>query len=95
MNNFDNYKQSLDSQEDLDSIAKKEHEEVLKMLEDDIKSGLIQKDGVRVMSELKKLGWNNVAYSSSLKRSKYTVKCVYSGSYQQSHLIKEFNGVMK
>ena len=88
---FDVYKPSLNSQKDLDSIAKMDHEDVLEMLASDIKNGKITGDGVRVLNELRKRGWNNVSYSRSAKSSKYTVRCGYDGGYQQSILIKEFH----
>jgi len=84
------YKPNLKSQRDLDLIAKWEHEGLLDEYYHAIKTGKIKKDGVRVMNALKTKGWKNKAYSTAQIKSGYIVKCGYSGSYQQSHLIKEF-----
>jgi len=87
---FTIYKPNLNNKDDLNFIAQSQHDEIVNAHKAMIKKGAITKDGVVIMNELKAAGWCNVTYSTAKHKSEYYVECGYSGSYQQSKLIKEF-----
>jgi len=81
-------KPNLKYQKDLEFIAEKELEQVLEQAKE---KGNVTKDGIYVMTELKKLGWYNKSYSKDKIQSALFYSCGYSGGYNSSKLVRIFN----
>jgi len=73
---------------DLNFIAEHELTDVLKIAE---QKGNVVKDGVFVMNELKKRGWDCLSYAKDKPHvSEFYYDCGYKGSYNYSRLVKVF-----